>query len=207
MFFTISCSVLLSGVRLRREASSQCHDKDFLPMWSPVLEAVADTCRMDRFDGSFATLNSYKGTPNPHIDEAWDCVLMANGGMISIDEETLHKVNASNEFSGKLPSDMGGGYMASVEVLRQLHCLNVLRQATYEDYYKDKAEPWEEADTGVLTYVWVKDHPAPSPDFNVQHKCRNIESILDWVEERQIHTKEGHRIERQPGQKELEPPP
>jgi hypothetical protein len=83
-----------------------------------------------------------------------------------------------------------------------------------------------EADTGILTYVWVKGHPAPFPDFNVsvhlahfnsiellanedgsQHKCRNIENILDWVSEHQLHMKEGHRVERQPGAQELESPP
>jgi hypothetical protein len=55
----------------------------------------------------------------------------------------LHKVNGSHEFSVKLSEEFGGGYMESVEVLHQLHCLNMLRQATYEDYYKDKAEPWK----------------------------------------------------------------
>lgn len=35
--------------------------------------------------------------------------------------------------------------MASVEVLHQLHCLNMLRQATYEEYYRDKAGPWKDS--------------------------------------------------------------
>jgi hypothetical protein len=35
--------------------------------------------------------------------------------------------------------------MASVEVLHQLHCLNMLRQASYEDYYKDKAQAWKDS--------------------------------------------------------------
>ena len=71
-------------------------------------------------------------------------LLTAVGGVINISEETLHSVNASTEYSVKLAPEIGGGYMASVEVLHQLHCLNMLRQATYEDYYKDKAGPWED---------------------------------------------------------------
>lgn len=67
------------------------------------------------------------------------------GGVINISEETLHAVNASAEFSVKLAPGIGGGYMASVEALHQLHCLNMLRQATYEDYYQDKAEPWQDS--------------------------------------------------------------
>lgn len=35
--------------------------------------------------------------------------------------------------------------MGSVEALHQLHCLNMLRQATYEDYYRDKPGPWEDS--------------------------------------------------------------
>lgn len=71
--------------------------------------------------------------------------LTAAGGVISISDETLRAVNASTEFSVKLAPEIGGGYMASVEVLHQLHCLNMLRQATYEDYYRDKAGPWEDS--------------------------------------------------------------
>ena len=71
--------------------------------------------------------------------------LIAIGGVINISEETLQHVNASAAYSVKLAPEIGGGYMASVEVLHQLHCLNILRQATYEDYYKDKAEPWEDS--------------------------------------------------------------
>ena len=81
-------------------------------------------------------------------------LLTGTGGVISIDEETLHKVNASVEYSVKLPDEIGGGYMASVEVLHQLHCLNMLRQATYETYYSSPAhmaEPWTDSPQ-VLRY-------------------------------------------------------
>jgi hypothetical protein len=71
--------------------------------------------------------------------------------VVSVDEDTLRKVNGSKEYSVKLSPEMGGGYMASVEVLHQLHCLNMLRQSTYEDYYKDKAEPWKDSPQ-VLRY-------------------------------------------------------
>ena len=71
--------------------------------------------------------------------------LTTAGGVINISEETLHAVNASAKYSVKLAPEIGGGYMASVESLHQLHCLNMLRQATYEDYYRDKAGPWEDS--------------------------------------------------------------
>ena len=79
VFFLISCAILFSGLKLRYERPAACRDWDFAPQWSPVLEAVKDTGHLHRFDGSFATPNEYKGTPNPLIDGAWDRVLMANG--------------------------------------------------------------------------------------------------------------------------------
>ncbi|KAL9026019.1 MAG: hypothetical protein Q9196_005252 [Gyalolechia fulgens] len=129
-------------------------------MDSPALEAIKFTGHFQRFDGSFATPNAFKGTPNPNIDAAWANItyedgiafsrlnissLTTAGGVINISEETLRSVNASAEFSVKLTPEIGGGYMASVEILHQLHCLNMLRQATYEDYYRDKAGPWKDS--------------------------------------------------------------
>lgn len=73
------------------------------------------------------------------------------GGVISISNETLHAVNASAAYSVELAPEIGGGFMASVEALHQLHCLNMLRQATYEDYYRDKPGPWEDSPQ-VLRY-------------------------------------------------------
>ncbi|KAI1383943.1 uncharacterized protein F4822DRAFT_56151 [Hypoxylon trugodes] len=229
VFFLISLSFLLvahSGYYCPRQDGYEDH----MPMYSPALEGIKGTGHYHRFDGSFMTPNAFKGTPNPSIDENWDSITYADGGVISISEETLYAVNASAKYSVKLAPEIGGGYMASVEVLHQLHCLNMLRQATYEDYYKDKAEPWKDspqtlryhldhcidnlrqklmcdADAGILTYVWAKGHPAPFPDFSVQHKCRDFSALKNWVIDHQIYATKEHGIERLPGSQELESPP
>ncbi|KAI1192459.1 hypothetical protein F5X97DRAFT_329620 [Nemania serpens] len=229
VFFLISLSLLLAArssyYNTRRDGC-----EDHMPMYSPALESIKNTGHYQRFDGSFSTPNAFKGTPNPSIDKHWDSVVYQDGGVINISEESLHAINASAKYSVKLAPEIGGGYMASVEVLHQLHCLNMLRQATYEDYYKDKAEPWKDspqvlryhldhcidnlrqklmcdADAGILTYVWVKGHPAPFPDFSVQHKCRDFDALKDWVTEHQVFTTEEHGIERLPGSHDLENPP
>ncbi|KAF4609846.1 hypothetical protein G7Y89_g15777 [Cudoniella acicularis] len=229
IFFLVSLSLLLSS-SFSRHNSQQFNCDDHMPMYSPALEAVKNTGHYQRFDGSFATPNPFKGTPNPSIDEHWNGITYGDGGVISISAETLHAVNASAEYSVKLSPEIGGGYMASVEALHQLHCLDLLRQASYEDYYKDKAEAWNDspqtlryhidhcidnlrqkmmcdADAGILTYVWVKDHPAPFPDFSVQHKCRDFNALKDWVTEHQIFTTKEHGIQRMPGAHDLDTPP
>ena len=65
--------------------------------------------------------------------------------VVAISEETLHTINASAEYSIRLPPKIGDGYMGSVEAFHQLHCLNMLRQATYADYYRGKTEAWKDS--------------------------------------------------------------
>ncbi|KAL8852519.1 MAG: hypothetical protein Q9221_002643 [Calogaya cf. arnoldii] len=246
-FFFANLAILISTL-LYKATTPRDDCKDHIPMYSPALDAVRGTGHFQRFDGSFATPNAYKGTPSPNIDAAWANItyengfyalrppsrltlaLTAVGGVINISEETLRAVNASREYSVKLAPEIGGGYMASVEALHQLHCLNMLRQATYEDFYKDKAEPWQDspqtlryhldhcidnlrqklmcdADAGILTYVWAKGHRMPFPDFSVQHKCRDFDALKNWVVDHQTYTTKDHGIERLSGAQELETPP
>ena len=49
--------------------------------------------------------------------------------------------------------------MASVESLHQLHCLNMLRQASYEDYYKDKAAPWKDSPQVLRNHLGTSSLP------------------------------------------------
>ena len=69
--------------------------------------------------------------------------------MTSISKKTLHAINAS-EHSVRL-SD--GSYAAGFEVVHYLHCLSFLRQATYVEYYKDKALPWIDSKETVRIHL------------------------------------------------------
>ena len=48
------------------------------------------------------------------------------------------------------------------------HCADILRQKLQCD-----------ADAGLITYNWLKNHYSPHPNFNVQHQCRNYQDLLD----------------------------
>lgn len=78
IWITISFSLLLSTVYFRR-LSQQCHCADYTPFYSPALEALENTNYLQRFDGSFAKGNAFKGTPNPDIDAAWENITYQNG--------------------------------------------------------------------------------------------------------------------------------
>jgi hypothetical protein len=74
--------------------------------------------------------------------------------------------------------------------------------STYPDYYVDEykfsheePEEWREhmdhcadmlrqklmcdADATLLTYNWIKNHYGPHPNFNVEHKCRDYDRLLE----------------------------
>jgi hypothetical protein len=56
------------------------------------------------------------------------------------------------------------------------HCLEMIRQALMCH-----------ADVGVIAHQWVKHYPGkPYPNFNVMHKCRNFEQVLQWTYDQQI---------------------
>ncbi len=42
------------------------------------------------------------------------------------------------------------------------------------------------ADVGLISRRWVKHNPAPYPNFNTWHKCRNFDEVLDLAYKRQL---------------------
>lgn len=62
-----------------------------------------------------------------------------------VSEETLRKIKApAIETSVKLPPESGGEYMVTLEATHQLHCVNLLWQYSYFEYYKDKSMIWQD---------------------------------------------------------------
>lgn len=41
-------------------------------------------------------------------------------------------------------------------------------------------------DVTMLTYDWVEGLENPFPKFNIPHRCRNLEKVLDWVDEHRV---------------------
>ena len=77
-FFLISFSNILRPF-FYHNLAQRCNCEDHMPMYSPALEAVHNTGHIQRFDGSFATPNAFKGTPSPDIDAAWADITYENG--------------------------------------------------------------------------------------------------------------------------------
>jgi len=196
--------------------------------FSPALPDINPEYRVVRFNGTLDYPSEYRGPPSPEIDRAWQ--RLEDVRVMSISEEELIK-SGFNTDSVRLPEQLGGGYMASVEINHQLHCLNFLRKALHRDYYEFKTLEFTDhphmvqihlnhciemlrqslmchADVGVMAHRWVEHYPNPYPDFNVIHKCRNFEEVLQWTYDQQIpHYPDGYVLKPQDGEKIWDSPP
>lgn len=38
-----------------------------------------------------------------------------------------------------------------------------------------------DADSTLITYNWLSNHTSPHPNFNVEHECRNYESLIEMA--------------------------
>ncbi|KAJ5895488.1 hypothetical protein N7495_007179 [Penicillium taxi] len=105
-----------------------------------------------------------------------------------------------------VPTEIGDGYIAQVEVFHQIHCVHMLRQWAYKEYWTDQGLPLpgglspdselsrmhlgESNSTSDLTPILVElDPKAPfgeRADFRSNHKCRNFWDIHKYVSEHTV---------------------
>jgi hypothetical protein len=61
------------------------------------------------------------------------------------------------------------------------HCLEILRMNVQCN-----------ADVGVFTLYMLEGDPAPWPELNSWHVCRNFDAVLDWAMENSVGIMEKH---------------
>jgi len=150
------------------------------------------------------TGNPFAGSPTPEIDAAWDS-LMAPMHIRITKEELQH----SNQKSVPLDS---GGYLGWMGVFHELHCIRMLREWNYKDYYHPNISAESEehlkshidhcfemlrqsamchADASITTFKW--DPKASEPMFNASeaiHTCVDWEKLIESLAIRVIHEDE-----------------
>ncbi|KAI3401067.1 hypothetical protein diail_778 [Diaporthe ilicicola] len=182
--------------------------------YSPLLKPTSNAVEYEtiKFEGGFLSENVYKGRPNKQLDQAWDRIANANLSVVGV--EVIDGLGVSRG-AVKYSDENGGQYMALLEAVHQLHCLNVVRMYTWRDYYeKPENKPVEftdqestvrlhvdhcidmlrqvlmcQADVGIVPFYWVKGQ-GPSEDFSTTHKCRNFDKIVQWAED---HAEPGYK--------------
>lgn len=168
---------------------------------SPADEAIE--YRSMLFNGSVTHPSIFEGHPSAELDAAWDRITKIR--LIAVTDDDLSRSGKSAAPS-MLKYKKGGGYAAELQVVHELHCLNMLRQATYPDSYdhnETTPEVWRShldhcvemlrqqimctGDVGLLVFHWVEGHVNPWPDYNTWHQCRDYEKILAWRDEHESH--------------------
>ncbi|PPQ96031.1 hypothetical protein CVT25_013893 [Psilocybe cyanescens] len=242
VFLTAGVLFFLEGVRLQRNVESEFISRvtsfcEFYCIFcnnnrtnksiilAPASGVISYYPRL--FNLSSEEAMHYQGHPTPEITAAWDRItddgirsilylrISCSVRPMRIPVEMLPLVNTKDdETLIKFAEEDGGGVMASVGVLHQLHCVNLLRKATYGEYYKDDrffTVPAEElrghldhcvellrqtiscaGDVTVLTYRWHGDKP--HPNFDKIHQCRRFDDILDWALEHAVHIPASHMV-------------
>ncbi|KAI5465074.1 hypothetical protein BGZ63DRAFT_440536 [Mariannaea sp. PMI_226] len=180
--------------------------------YSPYLDRLElPPMKEIQVDGSFVgttyPLSIFKQEPSAEVDAAWERLYKL--GYIMLDEDEVRKLGKDPKYTVKAPSSWGHGdnaYVSRTDVSHRIHCLNMLRKATYpEEIYphiRDEDESsrplWRPhvmhcthvllqhlmctATLEVVTYNWMEGMTHPQADFSVNRKCLDIEPILEWQE-------------------------
>lgn len=74
----------------------------------------------------------------PKVDKAWDHIASDVGDQMITREELDRLGLDPTSLTIKNPKTGRVGYRVGMQVFHQLHCLNLLRQHSFKDYYSDK---------------------------------------------------------------------
>ncbi|KAI1109340.1 hypothetical protein F5Y14DRAFT_456132 [Nemania sp. NC0429] len=146
------------------------------------------------FDLELGKPSPYAGT-GPEVDEAWDAISALPGkvGTFRIHGDDLRAMNLSSVAFAD-----GSGYVVTIDVFHQIHCLNFLRKSIINNtadspIWQDHVDHCLDSlrlslqchsDTSLLTFKWVRGYAKPWPDFRSFHTCRNFDAIRQFAADR-----------------------
>ncbi|QPC80430.1 hypothetical protein HYE68_011182 [Fusarium pseudograminearum] len=145
----------------------------------------------------------------PDVDKAWDHVTYDVGDQMITRDELDNLGLDPSSLTIKDPKTGKTGYRVGIQVFHQLHCLNLLRQATHSDYYSHTGgdidvDPEDlrghldhcieflrtnimcQSDTGVFPFRYYDGYEGHWPDFSTLHTCRNFSAIREWAFEHAV---------------------
>ncbi|RSM04100.1 hypothetical protein CEP52_007072 [Fusarium oligoseptatum] len=203
--FSLAFFVLSLMLHIRQPSSLGCSQAA-----SPYSPAdVVASYRMVRYNVTPTLERTEFVGYGPKVDKAWDHITSDVGDQM-ITRDDLDRLGLDpTSLTIKNPKTGKVGYRVGMQVFHQLHCLNLLRQHSFKEYYSDKggdieAEPEElrehldhciesirtslmcESDTGVYTYKHFEGFKTHWPDFSTLHTCRNFDAIRDWAFENAV---------------------
>ncbi|OTA69635.1 hypothetical protein K449DRAFT_384598 [Hypoxylon sp. EC38] len=153
------------------------------------------------FQENSQTHGPFSGYPRPEIDENWDKLINAEN--IVFEPEVLRRFGRE-ELGVAVPE--GGGYIGTLNVYHELHCIKRLWQYMYpEHYWPDLTDNQRElnrlhnehcldflrqasmchADIGIITFQWSDTSLIPVANATT-HQCAKWDKIDKWTKERTV---------------------
>ncbi|KAH7361401.1 hypothetical protein B0T11DRAFT_74102 [Plectosphaerella cucumerina] len=206
LLLSTSLIFFAASYRMQNAKPSEVSYTEAFSSWSPAAGVVQ--YHTERYNLTpIMDWSPYVGY-GAEVDRAWDHITNNIGDQM-ISQEELDKLGL-DPASLKIKHPMTGeeGYRIGIEVFHQLHCLNLLRMATYREWYSlesvggDVATDDEDlrghvdhclealrlnlmcqSDIGVFTFKNYPDLDVEGhwPDFSTLHVCRNFDAIRDWA--------------------------
>ncbi|KAM7190178.1 protein of unknown function (DUF3328) domain containing protein [Rhypophila sp. PSN 637] len=182
--------------------------------WSPAQDSLEWE---DRKLGAYVHYGSFTGPPStPGVDAAWGDLM--RGITVRLEPHELDRVSVdtAERLDWTLKLRDGSGYMVTLAVFHDLHCVKALRQSFYREHYWAnlteqqlalKAEHVEHClevlrqssmcrgDVSVIPSVWeynIRDGGdgsllGPSiRDGRAVHRCVNWDRLHDWAKSRRV---------------------
>ncbi|KAM3562391.1 hypothetical protein ARSEF4850_002781 [Beauveria asiatica] len=180
--------------------------------YSPIYDQVQIPLVDATINGSLLDRESsiYRQPPSPAVDAAWESI--THQLPHSITAADVRRLGKDPSKTARWPAEWGFGpdaYVAELDIIHTVHCLNALRRDIhwryyFADRYPDGVFPelhrthtdhciyiilqnlMCSANGDVITNVWVEGQSHPFPDFNVNKKCRSYQTFVDWHHKTQI---------------------
>ncbi|THC91034.1 hypothetical protein EYZ11_009516 [Aspergillus tanneri] len=171
-----------------------------LPL-SPAVTAVQWENHKFSLEDHITEDGRFVGKPSPALDKAWHDLLNAEN--IIIEPEYIEHLGREN-LGVAVPE--GGGYLGTLNVYHELHCLKRIHQYMYPDYYfpefTEKQDDMNRmhnehcidflrqsamchGDIGLITYQWSPGSLLPIANAT-SHQCVNWERLDQWTKSRTV---------------------
>ncbi|KAI1191418.1 hypothetical protein F5B17DRAFT_426584 [Nemania serpens] len=170
--------------------------------WSPVQGFVGYEVRKPKAS-SYGKHDVLGGPPTEEQDNAWDHLV--NGSFFNASLDEFLRAGESLENLVELTD---GGFLASIGVYHELHCIRQLRLYVYKDIYYPRlnnAENWYLQDhldhclealrqtimcngnTAVTSFYWRSPQSkSPEPRTNAYSVCAKWDTIESWAYSRKV---------------------
>ncbi|KAF2139772.1 uncharacterized protein K452DRAFT_352505 [Aplosporella prunicola CBS 121167] len=196
VLFFVYAAVLVS-VASRRSKSPRDSGLPF----SPAIEALEFEEHKFSLEDRIQERGSFSGKPSPQLDQAWHDLL--NYENIKLEPEVM-KHYEREDIGVALPE--GGGYIGTLNVYHELHCLKRLHQYMYQEYYWPDLDANQlemnrlhnehcidflrqsamcHGDIGLITFEWKESSRIPVANATT-HQCVNWDKLDRWTRARSV---------------------